>query len=198
MVTASEVRWSTAEATAPATEPVTLAEAKAAIQVEVTDDDTVITNLIKSARAYIEALTGRQLVTATYDLFLEKFPKEIIVPLPPLQSVTSLKYVDTAGVEQTLASSDYQVDTNDTPGRIKPEPTASWPSIETGRYNAVTVRFVAGFGAAAAVPEHLKSAMYLLIGHWYEHPEADAMRVSKPIAFGVESLVNIDLGYAVA
>ena len=130
--------------TAPATEPVTLVEAKDHLRLEISDDDTLVTSLIVSAREFAEQETHRQLVTATWKLTLNSFPSEIRLPLPPLQSVSSLKYLDTDGTQQTLASSNYDVDTDSEPGRICLAYGKSWPSIRSVK-NSIEVEFICGF-----------------------------------------------------
>ena len=158
--------------TPPAVEPVTLVEAKAHLRETSSDSDTYITTLITAARSYIDGKDGilnRAICTQTWELLLDEFPDEIAVPLPTLQSVESVKYLDSSGVLQTLSTDDYTVDEVSEPGRIVP--VDSWPT--TGDYiNAVTVRFIAGYGVAADVPTTIKQAMLLLIGHWYENREA--------------------------
>jgi hypothetical protein len=95
--------------------------------------------------------------------------EEILLPCGPVQSVTSVVYVDTAGVSQTLVvTTDYVVDTSAEPARIYPAYGCSWPSARS-QPNAITVTYVAGYGLAGAnVPEPLLDAMYLLIGDGYE------------------------------
>jgi uncharacterized phiE125 gp8 family phage protein len=160
----------------PAVEPVTLAEAKAHLRVDGTDEDALISALILAAREHCEAATGRVLVQQTWDLKLDRFPCLIEVPLPPLRSVASISYLDDAGASQTLAGAYYLVDAASEPARITPSYGQSWPSTYpvTG---AVTVRFVAGYpddgnsppDLVANVPQSIKLAMLLLIGHWFEH-----------------------------
>ncbi len=185
--------------TAPATEPLTLAEAKSHLKSDVTDEDALIDGLIRSAREYVETFTHRALITQTWDLRLEGFPSSfeasaIWLPKPPLVSVTSISYVDTAGATQTWASSNYTVDAPAGPwarmGRIVPAWSIYFP-VTRSVPNAVTVRFVAGYGAATAVPSSMKSAMKLLIGNWWANREAGAIfRGSADILpFGVEPLL---------
>lgn len=161
--------------TAPSAEPITLTEAKANLRVDFATDDTLITSLIASARRSVELFLRRQLVTATWDLFLDDWPPEDIihVPLPPLQSVTSVAYVDTAGNPQTWTASNYRVDVNWEPGRIEPAYGVAWPGIRK-IVGTIAVRFVAGYGAAATVPDDIKSAIYLLLADLYEHREKQA------------------------
>lgn len=176
--------------TAPsASDPVvTRAEAKAFMRIPTTfvDDDTLIDALIAGAVGEIDGERGwlnRALVSQTWDLVLDRFPQAgdrpdfvdareaeaIIVPLPPLQSITHIKYVDTAGTTQTLAATDYTVDAKSEPGRITSAWGKFWPSTRDV-VNAVEVRLVAGYGAASTVPEVLKTALKMLVLDAYQNP----------------------------
>lgn len=95
---------------------------------------------------------------------------EIELPMPPVISVTSIKYFDNDGVEQTMSTSIYQVDTFARPGRILRVYNQSWPDIRPDRL-AVTIVWVAGYADAAHVPENIKHAIKLLCGHWYANRE---------------------------
>lgn len=131
--------------------------------------DPDLTRLIVAARVSAERITRRALVTQTWDLFLDAFPGwELGVPKPPLQSVSSISYVDTNGTAQTLASDQYLVDIKGEPGRITPAYGLTWPSTRA-QNNAVTVRFVAGYGAAGAVPDGIKNWMLLRIRQLYDN-----------------------------
>lgn len=161
--------------TAPAVEPIALADAKTHLRVDATAEDTLITSLIVAARQHAENVTQRGLITQAWDLQLDAWPNgdEIRIPLPPLQSITSVKYYDTAGTEYTMTASDYIVDTKSEPGRIVLAYGKSWPSTTLRPAAGVLVRFVAGYGAAAAnVPDAIIAALKLHIGHLHEHREA--------------------------
>lgn len=140
-----------------------------------TTNDPLVVSLIKTARQSAEAFTRRAFITQTWDLKLNGFPRQIEVPLPPLISVTSLAYLDANGASQTLTvTTGYVVDAPAgpyaDPGRITLPYGVMWPQSQMVE-NAVTLRFVAGYGAASAVPEAIKSAMKLIIGHLYENRE---------------------------
>ncbi len=157
--------------TAPASEPVTLAEAKSHLRVTVTDDDTLITSLIVAARQWIENFTRRALITQTWDYFLDAFDDGgIEIPRPPLISVGSVKYVDNDGATQTLATSEYTADTAAERGLVRLAYGKSWPGTRT-QANAVTIRFTAGYATAADVPGPIKSACLLMLGELYERRE---------------------------
>ena len=160
--------------TAPSEEPITVAEAKASppLRVAVATDDTDIGTLITTARKLAETYSLHALVTQTWELVLDGFPTGgIVVPMPPLQSVTSIKYIDTDGTQQTLDPLEYSVDDDSIPGLIVPAYGETWPSTRD-EVNAVRVRFVAGFGAAAAVPEDIKSWIKIMVGTMYDNPQA--------------------------
>lgn len=149
--------------TAPAEEPVTYDEAKLHLRVDTDDEATPISRMIATARQEAENLTGRALITQTLELGLDRWPGCIKLPRPPLVSVTSVKYVDTAGVQQTLDAGDYLVDNYQEPGRIIPAYGKSWPSVRR-QPNAILVRYVAGYGSASDVPAAIKNWMLLKIG----------------------------------
>ena len=185
----SNIHFALTEVTAPALEPFLTADAKSHLRVDLSDDDTLIDNLILAARNRLEVDTGRALITQTWDMFMDKFPDNngaIQVPKPPLQSVTSLKYIDTDGVEQTWDSSNYRVDTDSEPGRITPAYNVSWPTPRSVT-NAVTIRYICGYGDATTdIERALLQAMLMLIGHWYENREAVIAGVavnSVPMAY---------------
>jgi uncharacterized phiE125 gp8 family phage protein len=161
--------------TTPASEPLSLSEVKLSLKVDNSADDTLISSIITAARRYCEFYTRRQFVTATWEIYLNEFPdiSEIEIPKPPLQSVGFVKYYDTAStpVLQTwTASGNYEVDIKATPGRLLLIDGICWPDTNH-QANAVTIRFDAGYGVAAAVPDDIKTAMRLLMGHWYENRE---------------------------
>ena len=171
--------------TAPAREPISLQEAKDHLRVTATDEDALIESLITAARQTIEGRFGviqRALITQTWDWTLDGFPSDstvaLQVPFPPLQSVTSITYLDGDGASQTWSAAKYTVDAKSLIGRIIPAWDEDYPETRSV-INAVTVRFAAGFGGAQQdVPMPIRQAMLLLIGHMYENRETHIMGVA--------------------
>lgn len=147
-----------------------------------TTSDPLLNILIASARITAELYLHRAIITQTFDAYLDEFPKypnpaysefntRYEVKLPPLSSVTSITYVDTDGATQTLAADQYQVDAVSQPARIAPAYGCYWPSTRQ-QNNAVIVRYVAGYGAAAVVPQCIKQWMLVRIATAWENRHA--------------------------
>lgn len=160
-------------ATAPTVEPVSTANAKIYARIDGSDDDTLVASLIVAARQKVEQITRRALLTQTWDLYLDAFPfADIIVPKPPMQSVTSITYTDTNGTTQTWSSSDYTADTDSEPARIVPAFGEDYPGTRD-EIKAVKITFKAGYGdAATAVPDAIITAVKMLVTTWYDHRDA--------------------------
>jgi len=164
------------QTSAPATEPITTAEAKTWVRQESDDDDAFIAALIPAARQAVENHLRRALITQTWTLSRVGFPSEFRLPLAPLQSVSSITYTDTGGDSQTLASSEYTVDTSSEPGRIVEAYNKSWPSVRDVP-NSVIVTFVAGYGDDAAdVPDLIRTGVKMMLANLYENREPIVVR----------------------
>lgn len=191
-----ELNWSDVIYTAPATEPLSLAEAKAHLRVTDTGEDGFILSCLKAAREQVEHDTRRGLITQTRQLYLDRFPSgcdepshvigpeyAILIPRPPLVSISSITYIAADGTSTVLAADQYQVDIRNEPGRVKPAYGCSWPSTREV-YNAVTVQYVCGW-SALTLPTTVKHLLRLWLGHFFENRE--------PVVIG--TIVN-DLPFA--
>lgn len=243
--------------TPPAREPVSLALAKSHLRVDGTDDDNLISGLIVAARRWCENYQNRTYMEQTWELWLDDFPAEdyIEIPLPPLQSITSIKYYDTDDTEATVTATDYIVDATGFIGRVVLADGKSWPTTSLRPAKGVCIEFVCGYAAYSTVvntvatavsktsgdsfvtswavnklvdiagttyrlaavtstdaltlaatagnltgatlttddvPEDIRAAILLLIGHLYENREAGAERALSEIPFGVKALLSMD------
>jgi uncharacterized phiE125 gp8 family phage protein len=180
--------------TAPATEPITLAEAKVHLRVTNTIEDALITALIVAARQWVENYSWRPLITQTlqanydYNDLINMYGTEFLINKFPVTSITSIKYIDQTGTEQTISSGDYDTDLISPIARVK---LASKPNTKDVM-NALKIRFVAGYANAAAVPQIYKQAMYLIIGHMYDNKSEVQSQALSEIPFGVYSLLDSD------
>jgi hypothetical protein len=182
---------------------ISLNEAKAHLRIEHIDEDAQIVALINAATKNAESYTGTRIAETSISLKYSRFGS---LPLPaPLVSVDQIKYIDTDGVEQTLfdgvgspiVSSDIYkiVGQWDGSGDVCSEPylttayNKSWP--ETRREEeAVTVVVVAGY-SSDKIPDDIRAALLLMVGHLYENREATVPGVSiTTLPMGYHALLN--------
>ncbi|QQR69110.1 MAG: phage head-tail connector protein [Alphaproteobacteria bacterium] len=156
--------------TPPALEPLTVAQARAHLRVDTTDDDVVIEELIRAARQRAEDCTGRALGQQTWELLLADFPTRgspIDLPKPPNPSITSLTYIDPSGVSTVMPSTDYEIVPGSVLSRLTPVYGKTWPDT-LRREACVKIRYQTGY---IQVPAPILSWMKLLVGTLYDHRE---------------------------
>ena len=164
-------KWTTIRLTAPQSLGVSVSEAKDHLRIAASDteQDTLIQTLIESSIEKVQRDTGKQLITATFRQEGETFDDAGDFKYGPVTSVTSVKYLDTDGVEQTLDPSVYSFDS----GRqiIKLSHGQEWPEVAVYD-SAVKVEYVAGYGAdETCVPRMLKSAVLLMTAQLFFEPD---------------------------
>jgi len=157
--------------TPPASALVTLAQAKMHLRVEHAVENDYLTDLIATAEAMItgrDGWTGKAGLSQTWRWTLRGFPSLSVMrfPLPPLVSVTHIKYYDGNNAQQTFAPSNYVVMTGDTPGTLELLPTIGWP-VTYSRPDAVEAEFVCGFTDAASTPPAIKQAILIVLAALY-------------------------------
>lgn len=192
--------------TEPTEEPVDLAETKLWIRYTQTLQDDVITALITAARRYVEKWTNRTLVTTTYEYYLEDlfldhissynggtYYRMMEIPTSTIQSITSITYIDDDDAEQTLASTVYGLDNVSMINKVYLLPDQSVPSVNA-QPNAVKITFDAGYGAATAVPEDLKTAIKMMVGFMFEQREAMQEQDLKNNP-AIQQLLNLSADY---
>lgn len=170
--------------------PLTLDEVKAFLHVTGTADDAEIMAYLRAAVRQLdgpEGLLNRAIVTQTLVYSLDCFPPHhdaFDLPLPPLQSVSAVAYIDTAGVTQTWDSANYRVLNAATPtrkGRIELAYGISWPSTrDIGQ--AVSVTYVAGYGARNDVPDGVQTLVNMMVKEIYDHRDPLMDGSSRPSA----------------
>mgnify|MGYP000880045008 CR=1 FL=1 len=177
--------------TAPASDPVTLSEAKAHLRFTSSAEDALITSLIVAARDLCERETGQALLAQTWESSFNAFGDEMLLGRAPVQSITSIKYTDENGAEQTLATTEYVLDNaGQSAARVVIAPNKTWPNVQTGSINAVRIRYVAGYASANAVPQPIKQWMLLQIGHWFKNRESVIVGNSMIKSEFVDNLIH--------
>lgn len=156
----------------PASPAVSTSDAKAHLRVTSSDEDTLIGTIVEAAVRHVEDVCGRALFTQTWTATFDGFPDgELVLPRPPVASITSVSYVDEDGATQTLASNAYEKDLGSEPACLWPVYGTTWPATRAQR-GSVTVVYVAGVASTSSIPKPIRQAILLLVGHLYENREA--------------------------
>ncbi len=153
----------------PASEPLSLAEAKTYLRVDHDADDALIASMIAAARIQVESRSCRALMTQGWRIVLDRWPSSGVVaaPVSPLRAVLAARVRDAAGDAQTLDPEIFILNTASAPGLI---------SFDAGRVihpvreiAGIEIDIEAGYGDAADVPAPLLQAIRLLLARAYEY-----------------------------
>jgi len=189
-----------ARTSAPASLPVSVAEARTRLRLEDSTTDDEVTRLLAVATRQVEQVTGRALITQEWQLTAPRFSASplgsmcyqatapLALPKPPLLSVEQVEYLDPQGDWQTLDEAQYEVDTSTLQGHIRPAFNCVWPAIAVHPV-AVRISYTAGYGAAADVEPDIVMAILLLAGHYDLNREATTDRTMGELPFGVQALL---------
>lgn len=177
----------------PATEPLSLLEAKLHLRVDIPDDDALIAALISSVRQYAETLTRRAFIQQTWQYVIDSFPGPTMIGIPwgktftlpdhaiaieksRVQQVTAINYLDMSGNPQVMPAATYIVDYSSEPCRITPVFGQIWP-IPMPQIGACNVQFVAGY--AAPVAFSTSSSTLTVQSPWKTYAVGDAIQLSN-------------------
>lgn len=170
----------------PAAEPLTLAEVKAHLRVDLADDDALITRMSQAAREWVEAETGRALITQSWRLSLDDWPQGDAVTLlrPPVQAIVQVRTIGTDGAPTVWDASGYALSFGAEPQRLIRK-SASWPSTAR-KTGAIEIDLTCGYGAAGAdVPAALRQAILVAASRLYERRGGEANELAMNQAFAL-------------
>lgn len=179
--------------TAPASEPITTAEAKSHLRVDSSDDDTIIGNLITVAREVAEKYTNRAFIDQTWHLFLDEWPSKggrnmrdfsdavqqgvrnveavrfIYLPKNPIQTIDEVLTFDDEDNSTVFAATNYFLDDATDPARFIIRDDGEIP-LPTRTANGIRIEFTAGYGSSSSdVPQALIQGMLTHIAAMYEN-----------------------------
>ena len=166
----------TVQTTAPAVEPLALADVKAHLRIDTSDEDTLLLSLILTSRLHVEVALGLALITQTWSCFFDRWPLApdanpypITLPLSPVRSIDAVRVYAGDGTFVSPPLTSFSADLASRPPRIIRSPGTQIPDPGR-RMNGIEISITAGFGATAAdVPAPIRQALLLLVAHWYEH-----------------------------
>jgi uncharacterized phiE125 gp8 family phage protein len=156
-------RWTKyALVTAPAVEPLTFADMQAQCRIDSDDEESIVESYIQAARVKVEDVTGRKLITQTWDVYYDAFHDPLLLPFGPLGTITSVKYQDGNNVQQTLASTIYEAAERNGRPIVRLKYNQTFPTT-IGHADDVVIRVSFGYGTAgSSVPAPL-----LQVLRWY-------------------------------
>ncbi len=174
----------TIEPTLPA---VNLEDVKDRLVVDLNDDDPSVEFWLATATKHAENFLNRRLMPQSVELKMDGFPSHgFEIGIDPVRSITSIKYDDSDNVEQTLASSVYESDLDRLKGWIQPKTGQVWPSTYD-KLQSVRIAMDVGFASAAVIPQPIRHAIILMVGHYYENRENVAVGALKEIPQGAKA-----------
>lgn len=183
--------------TAPSVSPVSVADCKLQLRIDDTYDDDYIQILIDAATEYVggrDGLLGNKLlINQTWD-YSTKGPNpdgKLWLPLTPVSSITSITYYDADEASQSGTVANFNLFNDEDFAYIQPKTGNTWPTIYN-RPDGITIRFVAGFGAASTdIPKNITQAILLIVAHWYENRTAVTFGQPKELPMAADSLINM-------
>ena len=91
-----------------------------------------------------------------------------MLPYGNLQSVTTIKYTDTASSQSTWSDAEYNEDLNSDPGRVVLEYGYTWPTTTLHPQNPIEIEFVCGYGDSSSdVDEMIRHGIKIIIDDLY-------------------------------
>lgn len=146
---------------------ITLAQAKKQLRIEdsFADENDLIQSYIDAAVVNCENFIGGHIIPGDLVLQLDKLENPVIFEAFPLKSITSVKYYDNDGTEQTLNASKYAL-TKQSEKVFKLRFKEDLPTTEK-RFDAVTITVACGF-PGDAIPKPIVQAIKLQLSDMYE------------------------------
>ena len=167
--------------TDPASEPITLSEAKTFLRIDSSDEDTLISEMITAARIAAEEQTGKSLISQSWQVAYDDCPPPVVkLPNGPVQSVTSVKSIDENAAETIVSATSYHLNALQ---------ELVFESVPSG--HQIIIEYVAGFGAASDVPANLVQGILLHVANLYEHRDAMTPPLASMLHYSAHREVRI-------
>ncbi|WP_299647992.1 hypothetical protein [uncultured Jannaschia sp.] len=166
----------------------TLADAKAACNVELDHQDELIGNLVRAAASHLDGysgILGRCMVTQTWRYGFSSLAGRIALVMPDAQSIVAATYRDPNGAGQTIVPELFRIE-EEAAGAVLTYVGASLGVERVAYPFSIDIKF--GYGVAAQVPEVLRTACRLMVAHWFNQlmlGNAEALQAPPAMAEGM-------------
>lgn len=156
--------------TEPSTEPVTNDEVKIYARIDGSSEDDLIDSFITAVRQATEKYLGRALITQTITTVFDSWYSDIIIlPRPPLVSVTELRTIDEDNNTTAYSSDNYYIQTKSEPGSLVIKFDKIPPDNTDRFHGGYEIEYVAGYGIDDDVPSAIKLGITLWVADVYEN-----------------------------
>ena len=180
---------------APAAKPVTLVEAKAALDISYTAKDTLIQGLIDGVTSYLDAwdgvLGGRCLCEQTWREDFDEFSSCMRLALLPVLSVV-VTYTDADGATQTVDADDYSILEDERGVYLEFASDYSAPTMSSDVERPLRVQYVAGYevGGDVPLPANIKTGILLIVRMLFDNPSGAVLGASvESLPFGPRTML---------
>lgn len=176
----------------PATEPVTLDEAKEflSIAADETEFDELIGAFIGAAREQIEAVTGTRLVEQSVELRADEWSDLLQLPIGPASAVEALTYVDREGVLRSVEAASYELGGAGLSQMVVTTVGNRWPNGARRAPGVIRIQLSVGY---AKLPRPLWTAMLLMVGDLFAFRETavtGTVAAKIPVSTTVEAMLT--------
>jgi uncharacterized phiE125 gp8 family phage protein len=169
---------------------ISLSDAKSFLRVDHDDDDDLISLLIEAGQSHVEAITGLKLDQGAVTMTFPDWLSTSHFTTGPVQSITSISYLDRQGADETLDPDQYALRANGLKAGLRQPAGIRWPDHARDE-SAITIEVVSGY-ADGELPAAVRQAALLVLGDLYNFREDTiAERSITPLSLpnGVSTLL---------
>jgi uncharacterized phiE125 gp8 family phage protein len=177
----------------PSVLPISVADAKAHMRVDLSEDDVLIGGLVAAAVEATDGqgFLGKAMVTQVWRQWLGNSPSDVRLAIGPVQGITAVKYYDTAGALQADTLGNYETIGTAAARYVRPKAGFSWPTAMV-RADAIAIEYESGYGDGAGdVPEPIRLALLMLVAHWYENRATAGEKRLEDLPFGFDDMLML-------
>jgi uncharacterized phiE125 gp8 family phage protein len=177
--------------------PVTVDECRYQMGVSNAGDnsrDLIIESRIRAVTRWFENLTATKICQQTVTAYGCEFGDDPINLIRPLQSVISIHYIDSAGVDMTLLNTDYQVST--VFNRVSPAFDIGYYPFAREQDESVRIEYVSGYASADLIPVEIKEAILFTVGAYEQfQPAIEAGIRPQTVPYAALQLMQEHMDY---